>query len=72
MKILVNCGHDINEKKSILGVAPAHTAVENYHKTGKNDSMKYVMKCDGDLNNSDSNGWTPLHHACKNGDLEIV
>lgn len=30
------------------------------------------MKCDADINITDSNGWTSLHHACKNGDLAVV
>lgn len=69
MNLLVNCGHDLNEKKTIFGVAPVHTAVEYFSKEKKDEPLKYVIKCDADLDLCDSNGWTALHHACKNGDL---
>ncbi len=34
--------------------------------------MKTIIKCDADVNLYDSNGWTPLHHACETGDKTIV
>lgn len=33
MNLLVNCGHNLNEKKTIFGVAPVHTSVEYFSKS---------------------------------------
>lgn len=71
MNLLVNCGYDLNEKKTIFGVTPLHTSIENYHKTKDDKALNYVIKCNADIDISDSNGWTGLHHAAKNGDLEV-
>lgn len=43
LKMLVNCGHEINEKKTIFGIAPIHNSVENYHKTHQDESLKYII-----------------------------
>lgn len=34
--------------------------------------MKTIIECDANINLYDSNGWTPLHHACETGDGNIV
>lgn len=31
MELLVNCGHAIDERKTIFGIAPLHNAVEHFH-----------------------------------------
>jgi len=71
MNLLVNCGHDINEKKTIFGVSPLHTAIEFYHKNKDSRPLDYIIECNANINAYDSNGWTGLHHASKNGDLEV-
>ena len=36
----------------------------------KQDALGAIVEeCHADVNNIDSNGWTPLHHACYIGDL---
>lgn len=69
---LVNCGQKVNGRKTIFGIAPIHNAIQ-FVNTSKDDTiLKSVIKCNANLNISDSNGWTSLHHACKNGDLPSV
>ncbi|KAL6063430.1 RAC-alpha serine/threonine-protein kinase [Balamuthia mandrillaris] len=36
------------------------------------DMLKQMHKKKGDVHEPDSNGWTPLHVACSNGDLPVV
>ncbi|EGR33877.1 hypothetical protein IMG5_033560 [Ichthyophthirius multifiliis] len=69
---LVNCGHFVDGKKTIFGIAPIHNAVQNVYLTKDDTILKNVVKCDADINITDSNGWTSLHHASKNGDLATV
>ena len=69
---LVNCGHAVNGKKTIFGIAPIHNAIQCVNVTKDDKILKSVVKCDADINIPDSNGWTSLHHACKNGDLSTV
>eukprot|EP00825_Cyclidium_porcatum_P019598 TRINITY_DN2230_c0_g1_i3.p1 TRINITY_DN2230_c0_g1~~TRINITY_DN2230_c0_g1_i3.p1 ORF type:complete len:744 (-),score=143.38 TRINITY_DN2230_c0_g1_i3:71-2302(-) len=72
LNMLVNCGHQINEKKTIFGIAPIHNSIENYHKTHNDESLKYIISCNADIDISDSNGWTPLHYACEKGEINVV
>lgn len=36
------------------------------------DVIHDLLKAGADMNVADSHGWTPLHFACKNGDVELV
>ncbi|EAS06627.2 ankyrin domain protein (macronuclear) [Tetrahymena thermophila SB210] len=69
---LVNCGHQVNGKKTIFGIAPIHNAIQFVNQSKNDQILRSVVNCDADVNITDSNGWTPLHYACKNGDLETV
>ena len=69
---LINCGEDINGKKSITAKAPIHSSID-YTVKAKDDSMlKTIIKCGADLNIVDANGWTALHHACEKGDIKVI
>jgi ankyrin repeat protein len=71
IKHLVNCGNLIDNKLSIFGEAPIHKAVlSKLRVTEKNQALHTIIDSKANLNNMDSNGWTALHHACYNGDLE--
>lgn len=65
----MNCGELIDARQSITGEAPIHKAVMSTEKT-KLASLKTVIECQANLNTLDSNGWTALHHAAYNGDLD--
>lgn len=68
---MVNCGDKIDERASIFGAAPIHKAVLSNENESKIDALgAIVQECHADVNNIDSNGWTPLHHACYIGDIE--
>ena len=69
IKHLVNCGNKIDNKISIFGEAPIHKAVLTHEKT-KNETLKTIIETKANLDNMDSNGWTALHHAAYNGDLD--
>jgi ankyrin repeat protein len=69
IKHLVNCGNKIDNKLSIFGEAPIHKAVLS-HVAGKNATLKAIIESNASIDNVDSNGWTALHHAAYNGDLE--
>ena len=79
-KFLLNSGFSIEEKKSIKIRRPLHHAVVNSaHEISKaKDSgqeelfLKTVMKCGADIDSTDSDGWTALHYACKEGNPEPV
>jgi ankyrin repeat protein len=65
----VNCGDKIDSKLSIFGEAPIHKAVLT-HVMGKFNALKEIIENNADVDNMDSNGWSPLHHAAYNGDRE--
>lgn len=69
LKHLVNCGNKIDSKLSIFGEAPIHKAVLT-HVENKLAALATIIECKADVDNMDSNGWTALHHAAHNGDLE--
>ena len=68
---LVNFGENINEKISIFNQAPIHKIIES-KKENKHFVLKNMLIMGSDPNLKDMNGWSPLHYACKVGDLESV
>ena len=62
----------MNKKVTIFGIAPIHNAIQSVHVSKDDTILRSVVKCNADVNITDSNGWTSLHHACKNGDLSTV
>jgi ankyrin repeat protein len=34
--------------------------------------LNVILKCGADINSTDSDGWTSLHHSCKSGVVEHV
>lgn len=67
---LVNCGEKIDKRSSIFGEAPIHKAVLSFEGQ-KNEALGTIVReCLANVNNIDSNGWTPLHHAAYIGDLD--
>jgi ankyrin repeat protein len=55
---------------SIFGEAPIHKAVLS-QEDDKTEALETIIEdCRGNVNNIDSNGWTPLHHAGYIGDYE--
>eukprot|EP00357_Protocruzia_adherens_P026946 CAMPEP_0115040618 /NCGR_PEP_ID=MMETSP0216-20121206/44938_1 /TAXON_ID=223996 /ORGANISM="Protocruzia adherens, Strain Boccale" /LENGTH=639 /DNA_ID=CAMNT_0002421897 /DNA_START=94 /DNA_END=2014 /DNA_ORIENTATION=+ len=78
LKYLINCGGDLDERKSIFFQAPIHKAVEfaKLSQTMKPDAdlrvLKTVLDCGADVDKVDSNGWTALHHAAFNGEIGTV
>ena len=68
---LVNFGQDLNEKLSIFSLAPIHKIIESTEKN-KHEVLKKMLLLGSDPNIKDSNGWTALHYAAQNGDLESV
>ncbi len=69
IKHLVNCGNKIDNKLSIFGEAPIHKAVLSKCEE-KNTTLRTILESNAVVDNVDSNGWTALHHAAYNGDLE--
>jgi ankyrin repeat protein len=73
LEYLVNCGENINSKASIVGQAPIHKAVlSDNNDVEKKQMLTSIFKLNADVNTIDSNGWTALHHAAYNGDLQAV
>ena len=73
LEYLVNCGENINSKASIVGQAPIHKAVlSGNNDVEKKQMLSSIFQLNADVNTIDSNGWTALHHAAYNGDLQAV
>lgn len=71
LKHLVNCGNKIDNKLSIFGEAPVHKAVLSKLKESlKSQALQTIIESKANVDNMDSNGWTALHHAANNGDLD--
>ena len=70
MKYLVNCGEFIDDRQSITGEAPIHKAVLSSEPQKGVALNTIIIDCNANLNTLDSNGWTALHHASYNGDLD--
>ena len=49
--------------------APIHKAVLSQD-ARKNTALQTIIDCRADMDILDSNGWTALHHAAYNGDLD--
>lgn len=62
----------MNEKKTIFGIAPIHNATASASVSKDDSILRCAVKCDADVDISDSSGWTSLHYACKNGDMATV
>ena len=72
LRYLVNCGDKIDNRSSIFGEAPIHKAVLSPEEE-KTDALEAIIEeCHANVNNIDSNGWTPLHHAANIGDFVAV
>ena len=69
LKYLVNCGQKIDHKLSIFGEAPIHKAVLS-KRDQKTTALQAIIDSKANVDNMDSNGWTPLHHAGYNGDFD--
>lgn len=70
LKYLVNCGDKIDAKSSIFGEAPIHKAVLSMEEEKTEALGAIIDDCQANVNVIDSNGWTPLHHACYIGDYD--
>lgn len=69
----MNCGDKIDSKLSIFGEAPIHKAVlAKVKDTEKMMALQAIIETKANTDNMDSNGWTALHHAAHNGDLEAA
>ena len=66
---LVDEGDNINERNSILGEGPIHKAVLSSIKN-KIDALRAILKHEPEIDLIDNNGWTALHHAAYNGDID--
>ena len=55
---------------SITGEAPIHKAVLSGQPQKQMALNTIITDCNANLDTLDSNGWTALHHASYNGDLE--
>jgi len=66
---LVNCGEKIDNRFSITGEAPIHKVVLSVD-ANKTNALGAIIQCNANLDILDSNGWTALHHASYNGDLD--
>lgn len=56
-------------RQSITGVAPIHRAVTSTLPQ-KTNTLESIIDCNANLDTIDSNGWTALHHAAYNGDVD--
>ena len=72
IKELIDFGEDINNKITIFEQAPIHKLIES-NKNNKHELLQQFFDeytCDPNI--KDSNGWTPLHYACKYKDFKSV
>ena len=68
----MNCGDKIDTKISIFGEAPIHKAVLSEEEF-KIEALEAIIEdCHANVNNMDSNGWTPLHHAANIGEYDAA
>ena len=67
---MVNCGEFIDDRQSITGEAPIHKAVLSNEPQKKVALDTIITNCNANLDTLDSNGWTALHHASYNGDVD--
>jgi ankyrin repeat protein len=69
VKYLVNCGEFIDHRQMITMEAPIHKAVLSSD-ARKKQALETIIDCKADMDILDSNGWTALHHAAYNGDID--
>lgn len=73
LEYLVNCGENIDARSSIANQAPIHKAVlSGKTENDKTATLEAIFGSNADINITDSNGWTALHHAAYNGDYRSV
>lgn len=85
-EFLLNSGYSIEEQATIKIRRPFHNSVlttfENRRNKEKQDGsmrnveddelLKLINKCGGEIDSTDSDGWTALHHAVQKGDSDSV
>jgi ankyrin repeat protein len=64
INLLINCGQDINIKKTIFGTTPLYSSVVYCESTNKIDPAKILLENGAEINTQDVNGWTSFHKAC--------
>lgn len=69
IKYLVNCGNKIDNRCSIFNEAPIHKAVLSMKTEKPNTLVAIIHDCNADVNLTDANGWSAMHHAAATGDL---
>ena len=74
IKMLVAAGADVNlYTRPRSANASSYTAVELASMKGHVDILRHLITAGAaDINTQASLDWTPLHHACSNGNLEVV
>ena len=72
ISLLINCGQDINAKKTIFGVTPLYNSILYCSKSNSIDPAKTLLQNGADINIQDVNGWTSLHKACEVGNMEMM
>lgn len=76
----LNSGHSIENKKSIYAATPIHNSVKfandqrlkDKNKKSDTELLHVIIQCGANIDSTDSNGWSPQHRACENGDQETV
>lgn len=69
VEILLHSGANPNKKsENSLGVLPLHSALAGDHQS----VSRLLIEHETDINASSGAGWTPLHYAAHNGDVETT
>ena len=75
-EFLLNSGFSIEEAKSIHLDRPIQSSLRVKKKRrsrageGNEPFLSIVLECGADIDSTDSDGWTALHHSCKSGNME--
>lgn len=62
----------MNEKKTIFGTFALLEALKSFKSENSLETFRALIKSGADVNISDTNGWTVLHHAASLGYKEVV